>query len=150
MITYAAYSAKDVDLVQAAIVTLVSDTAISFLAGLAIFPIVFAERFDPSSGPGLMFVTVPLAFACMPFGGVAAFLFFVLLSIAALASAMSMLKMPVAFLRSLVAAARRPDLWNSMLDFGVGKGILFQLVGELVSTRRNAGVRERHLIRVVG
>jgi NSS family neurotransmitter:Na+ symporter len=107
MITYAAYSAKDVDLVQAAIVTLVSDTAISFLAGLAIFPIVFAEKLDPSSGPGLMFVTVPLAFARMPFGGVAAFLFFVLLSIAALASAMSMLEMPVAFLHRQYGWSRR-------------------------------------------
>ena len=96
MITYAAYAGPEFDLRTVAIVTLLSDTAISFLAGMAVFPVVFAERLDPSSGPGLMFVTLPLAFTRMPLGGPAAIAFFVLLSVAALASAMSLLEMPVA------------------------------------------------------
>jgi NSS family neurotransmitter:Na+ symporter len=96
MITYAAYAGAEVDLRTVAIVTLLSDTAISLLAGLAVFPVVFAERLDPSSGPGLMFVTLPLAFARMPLGAAVAVAFFVLLSTAALASAMSLLEMPVA------------------------------------------------------
>ena len=95
MITYAAYAATEFDLRSVAIVTLLSDTAISFLAGMAVFPIVFAERLDPASGPGLMFVTLPLAFARMPLGAPAAIAFFVLLTLAALASALSLLEMPV-------------------------------------------------------
>lgn len=96
LITYAAYARPEFDLRTVAIVTVLSDTAISLLAGLAVFPVVFAERLDPSSGPGLMFVTLPLAFARIPLGTSAAIAFFVLLSIAALASAMSLLEMPVA------------------------------------------------------
>jgi NSS family neurotransmitter:Na+ symporter len=99
MITYAAYAAADFNLRQVAIVTLLGDTAISLLAGLAVFPVVFAEGLDPASGPGLMFVTLPLAFARMPFGTLAAVAFFLLLSLAALASAMSLLEMPVSLLR---------------------------------------------------
>jgi NSS family neurotransmitter:Na+ symporter len=99
MITYAGYASSDIDLRAVAIATIVGDTVISFLAGLAVFPIVFAEKLDPASGPGLMFVTLPLAFAHLPFGVLAAIVFFVLLGIAALASAISLLEMTVAFLQ---------------------------------------------------
>ncbi len=98
MITYAAYSGGDVDLRKVAIITIVGDTAVSLAAGFAIFPIVFAEGLDPASGPGLMFVTLPLAFARIPGGAVAALGFFILLIIAAIASGISMLEMPVAAL----------------------------------------------------
>lgn len=96
MITYAAYADPAFDLRHVAIITLVSDTAISIVAGLAVFPVVFAEGLDPASGPGLMYVTLPLAFAHIPFGTAAAAAFFILLSVAALSSAISLLEMPVA------------------------------------------------------
>jgi neurotransmitter:Na+ symporter, NSS family len=96
MITYAAYCGADVDLKQVAVISVVADTGISFLAGLAVFPIVFAHGLDPASGPGLVFVTLPLAFAQMPLGVLAADAFFVLLFVAALASAISMLELVVA------------------------------------------------------
>ena len=98
MITYAAYSGAGVNLKEIAVVSVLADTAISFLAGLAVFPIVFAYGLDPASGPGLVFITLPLAFAQMPFGTLAAFGFFVLLFVAALASAISMLELVVALL----------------------------------------------------
>jgi NSS family neurotransmitter:Na+ symporter len=98
MITYAAYGGEEINLTQVAIVSVAADTAISFLAGLAVFPIVFAHGLDPASGPGLVFVTLPLAFAQMPFGTVAAVAFFMLLFVAALASAISMLEIAVALL----------------------------------------------------
>lgn len=97
MITYAAYAEREINLTSVAVIAIVGDTAISFLAGLAVFPIVFANGLDPASGPGLMFVTLPLAFAAMPLGPVVAAAFFFLLFVAALASAISMLEMPVAF-----------------------------------------------------
>jgi NSS family neurotransmitter:Na+ symporter len=99
MVTYAAYADQTISLRQVAIVGIVGDTAISLLAGLAVFPIVFSENLDPSAGPGLVFITLPLAFARIPFGGVMAIAFFLLLAIAALASAISLLEMPVALLR---------------------------------------------------
>jgi neurotransmitter:Na+ symporter, NSS family len=98
MITYAAYAGAAIDLRRAAIATVVADTTISFLAGFAVFPLVFANGLDPASGPGLMLVTLPLAFARMPFGTLAAVAFFVLLFVAALASAISMLELAAALL----------------------------------------------------
>lgn len=99
MVTYAAYAGTEIDLRTAAVATIIGDTAISFVAGFAIFPIVFANNLDPSSGPGLMFVTLPLGFSAMPFGAVAGAAFFVLLVVTALASAISLLEMPVALMR---------------------------------------------------
>ena len=98
MITYGAYGSGEVDLKQVAIVSVIADTAISLLAGLAVFPIVFAHGLDPASGPGLVFVTLPLAFAQMPFGVAAAVAFYALLFVAALASAISLLEPLVALL----------------------------------------------------
>lgn len=98
MITYAAYGGPDINLKEVAIASVVADTIISFLAGFAVFPIVFAHGLDPASGAGLVFVTLPLAFAQMPFGTIAATLFFVLLFVAALASAISMVEVTVALL----------------------------------------------------
>jgi NSS family neurotransmitter:Na+ symporter len=96
MVTYAAYAGRDINLSEVAVVTVLGDTAISLLSGFAVFPIVFANGLDPSSGPGLIFVTVPLAFARMPAGMLAALAFYVLLLAAALASAVSLLELVVA------------------------------------------------------
>ena len=98
MITYAAYGGIEINLKEVAIVSVIADTGISFLAGFAVFPIVFRYGLDPASGPGLVFVTLPLAFAQLPLGTVAASAFFVLLFVAALASAISMLELVVALL----------------------------------------------------
>jgi len=108
MITYAAYSGAGVNLREIAVVSVLADTAISLLAGFAVFPIVFAYGLDPASGPGLVFVTLPLAFAQMPFGTLAAFAFFVLLFVAALASAISMLELVVALLMRRFGLSRVP------------------------------------------
>ena len=106
MITYASYAGPEIDLRQVAIATIVGDTLVSAVAGLAVFPIVFGEKLDPASGPGLMFVTLPLAFARLPFGTPVAAAFFVLLAVAGLASAISMLEMPVALLQRRIACSR--------------------------------------------
>ncbi|MBM3526186.1 MAG: sodium-dependent transporter, partial [Alphaproteobacteria bacterium] len=98
LLTYEAYSPEGVDLKHAAVAVVVGDTAISVLAGLAIFPIVFANNIDPSSGADLAFVSIPLAFDAMPGGRWAAIAFFLLLAIAALGSAVSMLEAVVAVL----------------------------------------------------
>ena len=107
MITYAAYAGPNVNLIQVAVSTIVADTIISFMAGIAVFPLVFFERLDPSDGPGLVFTTLPVAFSRMPFGAIAAASFYALLIIAALGSAILHLELVVAPLRNLLQW-RRP------------------------------------------
>jgi NSS family neurotransmitter:Na+ symporter len=98
MITYAAHAGADLNLRQIALWSVVADTMISMLAGFAVFPIVFAHGLDPAGGAGLVFFTLPIAFAQMPLGTLAASAFFLLLFVAALASAISMLELVVAML----------------------------------------------------
>ncbi len=92
MITYAGYSDVAIDLRQVAIWSVLADSAISLVAGLAVFPMVFANGLDPAGGPGLMFVSLPLALARMPFTNIVGVAFFILLFVAALSSAMAMLE----------------------------------------------------------
>lgn len=106
MIAYAAYAGRDIDLRQVAALTLVSDTAVSFLAAFAVFPVVFAENLDPSSGPGLVFITLPLAFSNLPFGTVASVVFFLLLLIAAVGSAISLLELATASIQRALRCGR--------------------------------------------
>jgi NSS family neurotransmitter:Na+ symporter len=74
------------------------DTLVALAAGLAIFPIVFANGLEPGQGPGLMFVTIPLAFGQMPLGLVFGTAFFVLVSFAAITSAISISEPALAYL----------------------------------------------------
>ena len=106
MIAYAAYADRNINLRQVAIVTMVSDTAVSFLAAFAIFPIVFAENLDPSSGPGLVFITLPLAFSHLPLGAAASIAFFTLLLVAAIGSAISFLELAAAPLQHVLKCSR--------------------------------------------
>lgn len=97
MITYAAYTDRSINLTSNAVTTIVADTVVSFMAGFAIFPIVFAYALDPAQGPGLMFLTLPIAFAQMPGGAIVGGAFFVLLFVSALASAISLLELIVSW-----------------------------------------------------
>ena len=106
LIAYAAYAGRDIDLRQVATLTLIGDTTVSFLAAFAVFPIVFAENLDPSSGPGLVFITLPLAFSQMPFGTAASIAFFLLLLVAAIGSAISFLELPTTPLQHATKCSR--------------------------------------------
>ena len=75
-----------------------ADTLVALLAGMAIFPIVFANGLEPGSGPGLIFVTLPIAFGQMPGGGLFGTLFFLLLVFAAWSSAISLIEPAVTWL----------------------------------------------------
>jgi neurotransmitter:Na+ symporter, NSS family len=98
MITYAGYSDAAINLKQVAIWSVLADSSISLVAGLAVFPMVFANGLDPAGGPGLMFVSLPLALARMPFANIVGVAFFALLFVAALSSAMATLEGIVAVL----------------------------------------------------
>jgi NSS family neurotransmitter:Na+ symporter len=92
VLTYSAYLPKDVNLFRSAIIIALGDTLVALLAGLAIFPIVFANSLDPAEGPGLIFVTLSTAFASMPAGELIGAAFFAMILFAALTSSISMLE----------------------------------------------------------
>ncbi len=99
MITYASYLPKETKLPNAAGGVVVLDTLFAIVAGIMIFPAVFTFGLDPASGPGLIFITLPEVFAQMGTGGtVFAILFFFLVAIAALSSAISLLEVSVSYL----------------------------------------------------
>ncbi|TCK04895.1 sodium-dependent transporter [Marinobacterium mangrovicola] len=74
------------------------DTLVALVAGLAIFPIVFGNQLDPGAGPGLMFITLPVAFSQMAGGQVFGFLFFLMVGFAAWTSAISLMEPGAAWL----------------------------------------------------
>lgn len=98
MITYGSYLSPDSDLFSLSVRITILDTVVALLAGLAIFPVVFAAGLEPAGGPGLVFQTLPIVFSSLPFGQLLAIVFFVLLSFAALSSSISMLEVSVAYL----------------------------------------------------
>ncbi|MEA2077144.1 MAG: sodium-dependent transporter [Candidatus Marinimicrobia bacterium] len=95
LLTYGSYLKKDDNMFFSGIMIALLDTLIALLAGLAIFTAVFAMGFNPADGPGLVFNVLPAVFSQMPGGNIFASLFFVLLSIAALTSTISILEMLV-------------------------------------------------------
>ncbi len=97
MITYGSYIGKKENLGATTLQVTLADTAIALLAGLAIFPAVFAFGIEPTSGPSLVFITLPNVFNQMPLGYIFAILFFLLLAVAALTSSISILEVVVAY-----------------------------------------------------
>ena len=95
---FSAYLPKSVPLASSAIIIAVADTAIALLAGLIIFPVVFANHLEAAAGPGLIFQTLPIAFAKIPYGSVIAALFFIMLLFAAFTSVIALLETVVAWL----------------------------------------------------
>lgn len=98
IMAYGAYLPNDSSIGSTVTIIAVLDTAVAIAAGLAIFPIVFANGLEASQGPGLMFVTVPLAFGQLPLGVLFGTLFFVLVSFAAITSAISISEPALAYL----------------------------------------------------
>ena len=97
IITYGSYVKREQNLFISVLSITALDTLIALMAGLAIFPAVFAAGFDPGAGPGLVFQILPAVFNAMPFGPFWATLFFLLLLVAALTSAISLLEVVTAY-----------------------------------------------------
>jgi NSS family neurotransmitter:Na+ symporter len=97
IITYGSYIKEDDDISKLCMQTAVGDTLFAILAGCAIMPAVFAFGVSPAQGPGLVFSVLPNIFAHMPFGGVLAIVFFLILFIAAITSSISLMEVPTAY-----------------------------------------------------
>ena len=121
MLTYGAYMPRESSIVRSAITISLADGLTAIVAGLAIFPIVFQYGLSPAEGPGLLFMTLPIAFAQMPAGLLVGTLFFLLLVFAALSSSISLLE-------SIISRLEEISSWGrSRITISVG--ILLWVVG---------------------
>ena len=152
LMIYGAYAPQGASLLLIAPGVVIADTLIGLLAGLAIFPVVFEAGLSPAAGPGLIFQTLPLAFATVPNGHLAATMFFIMLVLSAWTSAISMLEPAVTYLmdrwrleRPLAASLSGVVVWAlgllSLLSFnrwshlhplgnwlGFGRGTVFDVL----------------------
>ena len=121
MITYGSYFTDDNHMIQTAGKVAASDTLVSMLAGLAIFPTVFSFGMEPSAGPGLLFMTIPLVFNQMPFGGILLACFFLLTCFAATTAMLSLVEVPIAyFVEELKISRVKATVFNCTLIALVG------------------------------
>ncbi len=97
MITYGSYLSPNEKILNSAFYIVILDTLVAILAGLAIFPAVFAMNMSPQEGAGLIFHIIPVVFGNMPYGSIFSVLFFILLFIAALTSGISLLEVITAY-----------------------------------------------------
>ncbi|MBV1789007.1 sodium-dependent transporter [Marinobacterium sp. D7] len=106
IMAYGSYMGKG-DSIGGTVLTIAAlDTLVALVAGLAIFPIVFANQLDPGAGPGLMFITLPVAFSQMAGGQVFGFLFFLMVGFAAWTSAISLMEPGAAWLVETLGMSR--------------------------------------------
>ena len=150
IMAYGAYLPEGTSILRTSVWVVVADTSIALLAGLIIFPIVFANGLDPASGPGLIFETLPLAFGNMPGGVFLAPIFFGLLVFAAWTSAIGLLEPAVAWSVESHGRSRRTAamvigviIWamgfltvfsfNLLSDFRFLGGTLFDNIDHLAS-----------------
>jgi NSS family neurotransmitter:Na+ symporter len=97
MVTYGSYLHKDDDIISASITISVLDTLVALTASMVLFPIIFSYGMEPSAGPGLVFISIPIALTQMTGGAILSIVFFLLLVFAALTSSISMLEVTVSY-----------------------------------------------------
>ena len=107
IMVYGSYLPKNTSIAKAAITIAIADTVVALLAGMAIFPLVFANGLETGVGPGLIFQTLPIAFGHMPGGALFGGLFFLLLVFAAWTSAISLIEPAIAWLVENKDVSRR-------------------------------------------
>ena len=107
MMAYGSYLGKDVNLLSTARTVVILDVIVAMLSGMAIFPLVFANGLEAGSGPGLIFVTLPIAFGNMAGGAILGCLFFIFLTFAALTSSISLLEPTVELLEEKTHMGRK-------------------------------------------
>ncbi|MDC0631051.1 sodium-dependent transporter [Candidatus Marinimicrobia bacterium] len=132
MITYGSYLNKNQNLIKSALWVIFLDTFIALLAGVAIFSTVFALKADPAGGPGLIFFVLPSIFPQLAYGTIWSTLFFSLLFMAALTSAISILEVVTAYMIDQKGWSRK----KATLVFGS----LITIVGVFCSLSMGGGI----------
>ncbi|WP_455221949.1 sodium-dependent transporter [Kaarinaea lacus] len=123
---YGSYMPHDASIAKTSFTVAMTDTGVALLAGIAIFPIVFANNLEPAAGPGLVFVTLPIAFGQMPGGVFFGTVFFVLLTFAAWSSSISLIEPFVAWLVENKGMTRNhASILSGIITWVVGLGTVF-------------------------
>lgn len=126
MMVYGSYMASNQCIMRSVIAISTMDVIIALLAGLAIFPIVFAYQLTPEAGPGLMFQVLPIAFGQMPMGHFVGFLFFILLLFSAWTTAIAMVEPILSYLMKTFSFSRiQAGFWIGFFAWGLGLASVF-------------------------
>jgi NSS family neurotransmitter:Na+ symporter len=121
IVTYGSYLSRHTNLVRCALFIAIGDSLVAILAGFIIFPLVFSFGLEPAAGPGLIFQTLPIAFAQLTGGSWVALAFFALLSFAAVTSAISLLEVACAYFIDEQGWSRTQASWTlGMVIFLLG------------------------------
>lgn len=134
MVTYSSYLGKDVSIPSSAGSVAIMNIFVSILAGLAIFPAVFAFGLEPAEGPGLLFVVLPAVFAQMPFGELFLFMFLLLFLFATLTSSFSLLEIITsAFTKGQEASRKKTALISGIVVFlaGIPAALSFSVLADV-------------------
>ena len=119
MMTFGAYLPKEVSIPKSVLIIVTADTLVALVAGLVIFPAVFKFGLDPAGGAGLVFQTLPVAFAQMPGGAVIAVLFFVLLTVGGITSMVGLVEPVVSWLEEHQGFSRHKSTLTIMASIAV-------------------------------
>jgi len=133
IMVYGSYMPRGSSIVRAGLWIIALDTGIALLAGMVIFPIVFSNGMSPEQGAGLVFQTLPLALGQMAWGYWLAIVLFVLVSIAAWTSAISLVEPAVSYLWERFGIRRLPSalaVGTATWSLGVFAALSFNLLGE--------------------
>ncbi len=106
MMTYGSYLPRSISISQSVLIIVIADTLVALLAGLVIFPAVFNYGLDPAAGAGLIFQTLPVAFAQMPGGHLFSVLFFTMLSVAGITSMVGLIESVNAWIEERFSISR--------------------------------------------
>jgi NSS family neurotransmitter:Na+ symporter len=133
MMAYGAYLPREISIARSAVIIAVLDTVVAIVAGLAIFPVVFANGLDPAEGPGLIFVSLPIAFGSVTGGLLFGTLFFILLFFAALTSVLGCIEPVIAWAQEKLGMSRvvaSVTSCASVFLLGIGTVFSFNLWSE--------------------
>jgi len=123
IMVYGSYLPSHVSIARSALFVAAADTVVALLAGVAIFPIVFANHLEPTMGAGLIFQTLPVAFGQMPGGSFFGMLFFALVFFAAITSSIALIEPAVAWLSENRRVTRSAAcLWSGAASWLLGLG----------------------------
>lgn len=126
IMVYGSYMPQNSSITSSALMIALLDSVVALMAGMAIFPIVFANGLEPGSGPGLIFQTLPIAFGSMPGGALFGTLFFILLVFAAWTSGISLIEPAVAWLVENKNISRiKASIWVGLSVWLLGLGTVF-------------------------
>jgi NSS family neurotransmitter:Na+ symporter len=123
---YGSYVPQGTSIAETSIFIAVADSLVALIAGMAIFPIVFANGMEPGAGPSLIFETLPVAFGNMAGGLVFGALFFILLLVAAWTSSISLIEPAVTLLIENFQLNRlTASVWSGIITWALGLGTVF-------------------------